>query len=233
MTNKIQVDVIIVALTTTQSFFDMTMNCIRSLRESEPEIDFRIILMEDNKKYHEGKWKYPDDVFVGVSQEKFCYNKSMANGLMFCKSDWVILANNDLIFKKHFMQEIIKAYDHFDGAIESFGVWNEKTHGSRFPDRKPINMGYRVYYEVSGWCIVAKRKVFEKINFSNPTNQKIDFWFSDNRYADLLQYHGIRHALVRDAKVDHLESTTINTFPEKEKWKLMQGQERKYMESKV
>jgi hypothetical protein len=80
---------------------------------------------------------------------------------------------------------------------------------SRFPEARDYYEGYGVGYELAGWCIVARREIFEIIDLSD----RVDFWFSDNIYADELQKHNLKHLLVKNSRVDHTVSKTLLTLP--------------------
>lgn len=180
----------------------MTLNCIQSLRQSEDEIDFNVVIVESGENIidvgQNDTIKYP--------KAKFCYNHALNMGLKNTESNWVVLANNDLIFKKGWMTEIIIAHN-IRKDIESFSPWNDmwdwhrRYYGDVYPD---ILEGHRIGIELAGWCIVARRRIFERVKLS----ERVDFWYSDNVYADDLLTHGIKHALVTGSKVDHIVSQT-------------------------
>ena len=72
--------------------------------------------------------------------------------------------------------------------------------------------GLKVGYEVGikgqllGWCIIMDRVVMEKIGeFDCPVN----FWYSDNVYAEQLKAAGIKHALVGNSRVRHFTSRSL------------------------
>jgi GT2 family glycosyltransferase len=66
--------------------------------------------------------------------------------------------------------------------------------------------GYRIGFEMAGWCIFTQKVLWSKIN---KLDEKHIFWFSDNAYADQLKQKGIKHALICSVQVDHLESQTF------------------------
>lgn len=186
-------------------------NCITSLRNSEAEISFNVIVIESWKEItNKGQ-----DVTLFYDQENFNYNHALNQGLEICKNKWVILANNDLIFKSGFMFEILMAH-HKRPDILSFSPWNdmwawhERTYASELEKPYPeLIEGYRVCRELTGWCIVAKREIFDQISLS----ERVNFWYSDNVYADALIEAGIKHALATRSKVDHITSQTHQVSP--------------------
>ena len=197
------VDVIIPSKTT-EAHRPVLAECIRSLRLSEPHITFNVIVIES---------LLSDKIDVGQDQTiyfgpgKFSYNKALNMGIRASSAEWLVLANNDLLFHPCWFLEILKAHgDRLD--VLSFTPWNSyyDWHQNRFPHADNLTIGYRTSYELGGWCIVVKRKVFDLIDLS----ERVSLWYSDNIYADELKKHGIPHGLVRKSKVDHLTSRTID-----------------------
>lgn len=180
---------------------DMLETCIASLRTSEPSIKFDVIVVESGSTHFD----CGQDLTIDFDQDEFCYNHAMNQGLAECKNEWMIFANNDLIFKQGFMHEILLAHA-MRPDIKSFSPWNSMWgwHERIFPDRMAIREGYRTGHELTGWCIIAKREIFETVSFS----ENVNFWYSDNVYADALIDAGLKHALVADSKVDHICSQT-------------------------
>jgi GT2 family glycosyltransferase len=195
------VDVIIPSKTCVRTL-PMIINCIRSLRESEDKIQFNVVIVESGD--------YTVDMgqndTIQYPKARFCYNHALNMGLEKTTNNWVVLANNDLIFKKGWMHEIIIAHN-LRKDIESFSPWNDMWdwHRRYYGDEYPhIIEGYRIGVELAGWCIIARRRIFDRVKL----NERVNFWYSDNVYADELQIYGIKHALVTNSRVDHIVSQT-------------------------
>lgn len=218
-------DVIIVADTKSDALFKMTQEAIDSLHASETEVKFNIILMESNKDWHlpySGLYKliYPEG--------EFNYNSYLCQGSDHCTSNWIIWANNDLIFHEGFFSEIMKAYES-NPNIKSFGVWEPTLSPKYFAGTQPIYQGYGIAREMTGWCIVMRTSVLWLSNFCAYKNDTIKFWYADNDYADILKKQGMSHALVTNARVTHLLNQTLDTLPDEEKYILTKGQHRGYV----
>lgn len=186
----------------------MTGECIASLHYSEKYVKFNVIEVEDKS-------------------ERFNYNRALCEGLSRGTSEFVILANNDLIFHKNWFSELMIAYN--DKIAESFGCWNPKWHERFFKKEQDYYIGDRIGYELTGWIIVTTRKILEKINFCHRDSFKVDFWYSDDLYKSLICQHNIKHALVRNSKVTHLLSKTLKTHPKEKQIELTTGQKQKYL----
>lgn len=180
----------------------MVKNCIISLRESEKSISFNVVIIESKNCIVD----VGADKTIYYCDTPFVYNRSLNIGIKETKNEWIILANNDLIFHHHWMTAILQAHDKYPN-IKSFTPWNNQWnwHPSIFgKPQTDIIEGYRICQELGGWCIVCKRDIFDTITLS----ERVKFWYSDNVYADALIEAGIKHALVTNSYVDHLISKT-------------------------
>lgn len=187
---------------------EMTNRCIASLHASEHYIKFNVIIVEDD----------------GVD---FNFNRQMCKGLSHGKSEFVILANNDLLFSEGFFSEVMIAYN--VKVAESFGCWNPNWHERYFKPNRDYYLGYDIGKHLTGWCIITTRRVLKRIDFCNEENFRVSFWRSDDIYKDLLQKHNIKHALVRNSKVTHLLSKTLKTHSKEKQIELTIGQKKKYL----
>jgi glycosyltransferase involved in cell wall biosynthesis len=193
---------VVIPSKTNYSNLHMVRECIASLRRSEFEHSFNVILVESSAIAED----VGQDITVHYDGE-FRYNRALNMGIAKGSAEWVILANNDLVFHPWFFTWI-HFYSQKFPAFESFSPWNDihGWHARRFPAIAPIIPGHRITYELAGWCIVTKRTVLDRIQLSD----RVKLWFSDNIYADELQRLGIGHALIPQSKVDHLTSQTID-----------------------
>lgn len=194
-----KIDVVIPSLSKPE-LHAMIKDCIRSLRESEADITFNVILVESGPEIFD----FGQDETVKFDLPKFNFNHALKQGIARCTSDWIVLANNDLIFHSQWMTKLLEIAKKREG-VSSFSPWDPRSHPRHFRLPQEIYLGYEVTKHIAGWCIVAKSSVFKKIELS----EEISYWYSDNNYADELKKHGIRHALVRNSVVTHLcEQTT-------------------------
>lgn len=206
------VDVVIVSLGDTPQRRAMTETAINTLLASDQQVQFNIVVVEHFKQFLKEGHEYESCTVVVPQDEKFNYNLYLKYGIKHSSgAPWVVLANNDLIFHRGWMTEIIK--HHKTTGINSFSPWNDGTHQARFPGQaKALYVGHRVAYELAGWCMVVRRELLDRMDLDT----RVMFWYSDNIYADELKRLDEPHALVRDSLVTHLESATIKNFnPEK------------------
>jgi len=192
-----RLSVVFLTLTKSEELYNMTLDCIKSLKKSETNIAFEIILIESNKDYLMSDYKYPDFVKVIVPDESFNFHKYLNIGIKQSTCDYIALCNNDLIFHENWFSEILKIADS-DNSILSFSPARDINvkYSSNY------GLGYKVRTHIMGWCIVADKKLFNKIGFLDET---FDFYYADNDYAMTLKSKNIKHAVVFNSKVEHLE----------------------------
>lgn len=176
----------------------MTSNCINSLVASEQTTEMEIILVESNKNFTKSGFIYPDFVKILIPEADFNFHKFLNIGIKESRGQYIALCNNDLIFYKNWFSEIYKISTE-NPNIKSFspsGKIDDYSFSQEF------EFGYKIRTHVMGWCIVAFREVFEKIDYLDET---FDFGCADNDYAMTLKKYNIKHVVVHSSKVEHLE----------------------------
>jgi len=194
-------DLIIVSKSTTPGLRSITQNCIDSALKDGA--DLNIIIVETGGR---------EIAYKGINEtviynDVFNYNRALNKGLERSKADIVILANNDIFFHEGW------------SAIGRMMIENDfpsacalsKDPRQRIFERGDyIYPGYDIGTHIAGWCIFATRECVDKIG---RLDEKYDFWYSDNAYAEQLIDNGIRHGLFCNIRVDHITSATLRTIP--------------------
>lgn len=177
----------------------VTENCIKSARNDNGELN--IIVVETGNPY-----KYDADKIVEYNGE-FNYNRALNIGLKYAKSDVQILANNDIIFYEGWSKigDIMKANNYYSASALS-----NDARQTGFKRGFLAYEGYDIGYQLTGWCIFTSKELWPIIG---NLNEKHQFWFSDNVYADQLKRANIKHALICSIRVDHLGSQTLKQQP--------------------
>jgi GT2 family glycosyltransferase len=213
MENKNMVDVIILSYAQNEELKLMTENCIRSLMASEdPElIQFNVIIVESQKEMEPYQYENTTTVY---SDEVFGYHRYMNIGVNMTSSPYVCLCNNDLVFHPQWATEILKAFSkYYDlSSASPYCPTHHKKMG--FNMNNGIYPGYRIRYEVAGWCIFIKREI---LSVTGKLDENYEFWCADNDYANTLYVLKIGHALISTSLVDHLESRTLNSQSQERK----------------
>lgn len=212
------VDVVMLADSKSPSLIQMTQNAIDTLHASETDHQFNVILVESNphfKGYENAHNIHPDF--------KFNYHGYMKYGLQHISqqfSDFICLANNDLIFHNRWFSKILEASEALP-AVQSFSSFSPNDP---WPHESGWFLGYGVGGVVTGWFLTMKREILDIIDLS----EDVSFWCSDNIYNDELIKHKILHALVRDSHVTHLGGSTLFTLSSADIGRLTAGQVEAY-----
>ena len=201
------VDIIILSKADNDSLFQMNLNCINSLLESENKdvIKFNIVLIESNKK---ASYKYPKTQII-VPDEQFGYNRFLNIGIKYCRGDYHAFCNNDLIFHKGWMTAVLEFSKQYPDCMSFSPIDCKYPTMKEVAEGKHSNWGYMIKYQIAGWCIVVKKEIFNHINCL--FDSKFDFYFADNDYGLTLLKNNVKHSLISNSIVDHLhgQSTSI------------------------
>lgn len=213
-------DIIILAYSKTPKQKQTTQDCVDSLLKAKNKVKVNIIVLEG----------YDQAVgFVGTTkiffqEEEFNYNRSMNEGFKYSTNKYVFFCNNDLIFNDGWADACL---DVFNMGYKSLSPYCPVTHPQFVKDGDYIVVGYQVGFHVAGWCIGVDRDMFKALG---GFNDKVRFWYSDNIYAEQLKIADVKHALVCNAYVKHLDfgSKTLNSLNPREKYKLTSAQTNMY-----
>jgi GT2 family glycosyltransferase len=215
-----KVDLIFLANTVDEKQYGITQRAINTLRWSEDDIVFNIIIVETNANYLESGFVYHDCNVITPSEE-FHYNKYLNHGLKQTSSDWIVVANNDVIFTKRWMTNMLK-FNETNPHIKSMSPYEPNWHPEKGIQGGPIfSLGYRASYEVAGWCIVFHRSLIELCDLFD---ERFKFWYQDNDYGETLKSKNIQHALVGNSRVYHMVSQSYETIPDEKKRSMMEDQ---------
>jgi GT2 family glycosyltransferase len=197
-----ELSVVILAKTDTPASHEMTMACIDSLMASEPQFHMQVMVVESNRNFYNSGFVFPDFVKVIIPESDFNFHKFLNIGIAASTGNFIALCNNDLIFHRDWFSEIYKVAQKHPG-IGSFSPSGIPCDNSQ---KGTFELGYRVMIHIKGWCIVAKKEVFQK---TGPLDEKFTFYYADNDYGMTLKSHNIPHALVYCSYVEHLERKRI------------------------
>lgn len=204
-------DIVILSNAKSEVFKNMTENAIKTAIETSKGYKINIIVMEQNDNIN-----YANATTIHYDGE-FNYNAVANLGISEGKSPYIMVANNDLIFKKDWLFHLLKA---------NHPVVSPKCpKDSRQINIKENTLGFEVGKHFSGWCFMMKRCVWEDIG---GLDEDFGFWFADNATVKQLEAKGYTPMIVADAIVEHLGSKTLRTLPDEKKKKLTRGQTKKY-----
>lgn len=212
------VDVIILSYAKEDSIITMNNQCIDSINDSTTDHKFNIILVEteSTKTYK----YYQENVTVIQPNEEFNYNKFLNIALKHCNNDWVLISNNDTIYHKWFLENMLIANEQ-DNELLSMSPMDDNWHRhALFNKDFDVHYGHRTSYEIAGWSILVNRNVIEKIG---GFDEEFKFWYQDNDYANNLIINKIKHALITKSKVTHLLSKSHKFIEENKKYEMTDG----------
>lgn len=198
-------DVVILSNAKTQELAFTTMNAINSLPNTY--VDYNVFLIEQNPKFEISS---PSVQTIHISSP-FNYNQFANFGAKLGTSEYICIANNDLIFTPGWFDEILKA----DYPICSPRCPDDK----RQQDITENEIGEQVGRHLSGWCFVIKRSVWDKIG---GFDEDFGFWCADNSLMEQLLDIGIKPMVVKDSIVLHLGSKTLKTMDNRDELTRMQ-----------
>lgn len=224
MSQKTLIDIVITSDCERKEHKQLTDNCIASLVASQPYEDaFNIIVVEGYSKFMDNQHTH-DHCMLALPREPFHYNRYLIAGSKCGNAEWVALCNNDLLFDKGWFTALNAAFNAHYGAFKSFGPWCPLTHPQTMQGSNSYYIGYRIAHELTGWCIIVRRELWERMDI----NQKPEFWYCDNAYADELRRLGEPNMLIRSCIVTHLGSQTIKDLPKAELSRLTYNQKKNY-----
>lgn len=210
-------DIIIIAASKSAELIQITQNCIDSVYRSNGKFNIVVIeTLNKNQKYDNAKVLY----FIN---KKFNYNKTINFGLSKTKNKIVGVFNNDLIFSKNWFDEILIGLEKYNSVSPFCPKSNIKTNNA-FVESYLLRTG------LNGWAIIFKREILKQIE---KFNEDVEFWHSDNIYAEQLKQKGIKHALCTNSIVTHLGSKTLHEAYKNEQVQLTQNQKEKFKKINV
>lgn len=216
-------DLIILTNTADILTYEMTLNAISTLRKSEPNNKFRVILVESNQNNY---YKYPVDIMLPYKGD-FNYNRALNMAFEYIESDYVAVFNNDVSFQANWYTILRYYMDVFelDSAsplcpTEQFGI---KPEATKFLLSLPehivhINGGSVTCF--CGWGWVMKRNVLDMIR---PLSEDMVFWFQDDDIVMSLKSINKKHGLVTSSHVIHFGQKSYNLIEQSKIYSMTHG----------
>lgn len=199
----VKADILILSYCKNAEIFQMNLECLRTLLESEAADTFNVLVIESNKNFHEEGYQYPwPKVKILTPEEDFNFNRFLNLGLKQTRGRWVGICNNDLVFEKGWFSAMMQVHQQ-QPQIRSFCPMDEQseyTPAERFAEQD-FYTGYRIRTEFVGWCYLVERKAIEEIK---AFDERFGFYYQDDDFAMSLRKHSIAHAMVPGSRVHHV-----------------------------
>jgi len=187
------VDVVMMSNAKSLEMQVMTQNAINSCIAGANSLPVNVIVMEQQ----------PDVVYdhanVVCAPEEFNYNAFANRGARYGLTNWIMVANNDLVFHDGWLHHLLVA-DH--------PVVSPKAPGdSRQLDVTENEAGYVNGRHFSGWCFMVTREVWKQIG---GFDSDFGFWCADDSVVEQLKAIDVAPMLVPRSVVEHIRSVTLD-----------------------
>ena len=180
-------DVIFLSKTSNKSVFDMTTQAINSLKSSEVNNHFRIIVVETEPTAPQ----YDVDLTLNWNEEfnyNGCLNLAFDN-LSDC--EYVYVSNNDVLFENDFFSQLVFNLNVFDdlGLISPWCPYPQQGVNPLIQKEILEYAPYAVYTgvdpirHINGWSWLMKKNVLDLIR---PFPLELKFWHQDNCMAQVI-----------------------------------------------
>ena len=201
------IDIIILSFAKTPAHYQLTVNCLESLKKSKHYSRFNVIVVETNEDIN-----FKDFGVTTFSFNKpFNYNHFANEAIKLSENELIGVFNNDVIFSENWFDEILK--NDIPDIYSCSPISLTSTSQREFISCKNPVLGYQIAKHVSGWALVFTRELWLKIG---GLDESYSFWCSDDAYAKQLQQNDIEHYLIPTSIVNHVEqgSNTLKTLNE-------------------
>lgn len=129
---------------------------------------------------------------------EFHYNAFANHGARLGFSEWIMIANNDLIFGDDWLEPLLAA---------NHPVVSPKCPVRPSQSSITVNTtGDSNGVHLSGWCFMIRRDLWEAIG---AFDECVEFWCSDDVVIEQVKARGIEPMLVPASRVEHLGSVTL------------------------
>jgi glycosyltransferase involved in cell wall biosynthesis len=110
---------------------EYTRQTLDSLTETSPP-DTKYIIWDNNSdnltKAMLSEWQQKNPSNIIFSKENIGWGKAINESLKLVNSEYVLLSNNDVVYKKGWYEECIRLYEKYP-KIGILGVWKHIAHG--------------------------------------------------------------------------------------------------------
>lgn len=207
----------------------LTKDCVESIFKNTRDTDYRIIFIDnasdgETRHYLEGlKAMWPAQIALIRNDENLGFIKAVNQGMAASGAPYVCLLNNDTLVTKNWLKEMIA----IAASADDIGIINPSSNnlGQKPASGEPLELyagkiarekGCSVELGAAiGFCMLIKRKVFEKIGVFDETYGRGNF--DDTDFSRRAVQAGYRCVRACGAYVYHRENTSfkrVATFDE-------------------
>lgn len=188
-------DIVMMSNATNTILRGMTQIAIRTCIAGANSLPVNVIVLEQQPDI---RYQYATTVHA---PEPFHYNQFANRGAALGQAQWIVVANNDLIFRDGWLHHLLAA----DHPVVSPKNPSDERQPDLFNARGYVNGRH-----FCGWCFMIRRDVWQQIG---GFDRDFGFWCADDATIEQLRWVGVEPMIVPAALVQHLGSTTLNVLP--------------------
>jgi GT2 family glycosyltransferase len=200
------VDVVILSKATDSRTVTMTQEAVNTCFYTTNGLPINIIVVENG-----GDYKYKNATTIH-KPGKFNYNGFANTAAALGSAEWIMIANNDLVFKDGWLHNLIAAGNDV--------VSPHEPNDLRQKGFIKNELGDECGRHFSGWCFMIKRKLWEDIG---RFDEDVSFWCSDDVVIEQVKDKGVLPMIVLDAIVEHKPSSTVSAMPARDQLDMKWG----------
>jgi len=198
-------------ITVVHDQLNYTEACLNSLYRNTPPDSFRLIVVdsgsgEETKNFLKNLKAKVSNMELLINDENVGWCKGLNQGFKLLKqdSDFVLWANNDILFEADWLEKMIK---HFRGAVGAVGPTSNYVYG-----RQQIIYNHGHYEEITpeliGFCLMFRREV---INIVGDVDERFGLGGSEEWDYQIRMKRdcGFISMIARDIYIHHFGSKTL------------------------
>ena len=187
------VDVVILSSATTPALRMSTQHTIDTCLSGANLLAVNITVIEQQPNV---TYRGANTVYTPVP---FNYNRFANYGASRGSAEWILVANNDLIFRDGWLHQLLAA----DYPLVS----PKCPRDERQREFTENTTGFVTAQHLSGWCFMISRELWSRIG---GFDEAITFWCSDDALVEQARLAGVAPMIVPSSVVEHIQSLTVN-----------------------
>ncbi|GAB3750004.1 glycosyltransferase [Microlunatus parietis] len=187
------VDVVVLSNATGARLRRMTQHTIDTCLAGANTLPVRVIVLEQQQvRYQRAETVH--------APEPFGFNEFANRGARLGSAEWIMIANNDLVFEDGWLHQLLAAGHPIVSPL------NPGDHRQR--DLDGNETGRVNGRHLSGWCYMITRKLWQQIG---GFDERLRFWCCDDAVLEQCVAAGVDPMIVPAARVRHLVSATLRS----------------------